>query len=401
VVTTSADPAAAGRRQRPRDRKQQILVAARDLFVAHGYQNVSMAMIAEQVGITAGALYRHFANKTVLLERVIADSFGWLDEPIVHPDYETAVEETIALVLDRPYLSDLWIHETRHLPEAERHELRRRMSSWNESLKPALRSRRPDLDPGQEELLAWAVHSIAAAIGRQALHAPVSARIPAVRAALDALTSAELVPTGSAVDRPRRLFPASMRERLLLAAFEQFNENGFHDTSLASLGAAIDVTGPNLYSYYESKVDLLRAVLDRGSHALWLGLEQALSSSADPEEALTELCRSYVVMARSWASDVQDPRTEYGLAESVRAFRREYVGEWVALLKQARPLLSPNDARLRVQLALLMVADLYSNAELARLDSFPKNATALMLALLFQPGDDDGSDTADAAAGQR
>ena len=50
----TADAAAV--RRRPKDRKQQILVQARDLFLGLGYPNVSMAMIADRVGITAGAL---------------------------------------------------------------------------------------------------------------------------------------------------------------------------------------------------------------------------------------------------------------------------------------------------------------------------------------------------------
>lgn len=67
----AAGPAAelVGIRRRPKDRKDQIVEAARQLIVARGYRNVSMAEIAEAVGITAGALYRHFANKAVLLGR--------------------------------------------------------------------------------------------------------------------------------------------------------------------------------------------------------------------------------------------------------------------------------------------------------------------------------------------
>ena len=73
----AAGPAAddIGIRRRPKDRKDQIVEAARQLIVARGYRNVSMADIAEAVGITAGALYRHFSNKAVLLGAVIDQSF--------------------------------------------------------------------------------------------------------------------------------------------------------------------------------------------------------------------------------------------------------------------------------------------------------------------------------------
>ncbi len=48
---------------RPRNRKAQIITVAREQFGRSGYHNVSMEGIASAVGITAGALYRHFPNK--------------------------------------------------------------------------------------------------------------------------------------------------------------------------------------------------------------------------------------------------------------------------------------------------------------------------------------------------
>ncbi|MBM9467827.1 TetR/AcrR family transcriptional regulator [Nakamurella leprariae] len=393
-MTTAADPAAADRRRRPRNRKDQILVAARELFVANGYASVSMAMIAEQVGITAGALYRHFANKAVLLERVIEDSFSYLDDPVTHIDYEDAVDEVIALVIDRPYLADLWTHELRHLPEDKQRALRRRMRVWNDSLRPALLSQRPDLDPGQVEVLIWAIQSMIACVGRQSFQLSVRGRIPAVRNGLRALTAAQLVPTGSAVEHePQQLLPHSMRERLLLAALDQFGRRGFQDTSMASLGAAVDVTGPNLYSYFGSKADLLRAVFERNSHALWLGLDVALATSRHPEEALGKLAHAYIAMARPWASSVEYPRGgEYEQAEIVRTFRKEYMNEWVSLLVQTRPALTQRQAHLRVQLALYVVSDLYSNARLVRVDTFRANVAGLILAVLLDGSSEEDSD---------
>ncbi|MCP9949943.1 TetR/AcrR family transcriptional regulator [Actinomadura madurae] len=98
-----------------------------------------MAAIAEQVGITAGALYRHFDNKAVLLDQVIEDSFDWIGSPLASADYEAAIDEAIDRVVDRPYLSDLWANEMRYLPEEKRRALQRRMRAWSASLAPALR----------------------------------------------------------------------------------------------------------------------------------------------------------------------------------------------------------------------------------------------------------------------
>lgn len=382
-MSTSAASGAVPRR-RPRDRKQQILTAARDLFVDKGYPNVTMAQLAERVGITAGALYRHFSNKSVLLEEVIAENFAWIDELVPSLDYDEMVEYTISIAIDRPYLSDLWTHEIRYLPEEKRSDVRRRMRAWNRSLVPALHRRRPDLDAGQEDLLSFAIQSLMSCIGRRAMHSPLSLRLPAVRAGLHVVASADLVPTGNAAERHKpRLVPQSMRERLLMAAFDQFSERGYQDTSMADIGAAADVTGPNLYSYFESKADLLRAVLERGTHSLWLGVDQALASSRTADEALRNFVTSYVSQAHSWAAILEDPTGEYDTEEATTATQREYVAEWVALLQQIHPALDRRQARVRVQLGLFMVADLHRNRRLAVDESFLDNLTALVLAVLL------------------
>jgi AcrR family transcriptional regulator len=48
---------------------EQILRAARDVFADLGYQ-VSIAEVARRSGLGMGTIYRHFPNKTVLVERV-------------------------------------------------------------------------------------------------------------------------------------------------------------------------------------------------------------------------------------------------------------------------------------------------------------------------------------------
>jgi AcrR family transcriptional regulator len=53
----------------------RILESTRDLYVEEGISGVSMRKVAERVGITATAIYRHYANKTVLLQHVVAEGF--------------------------------------------------------------------------------------------------------------------------------------------------------------------------------------------------------------------------------------------------------------------------------------------------------------------------------------
>lgn len=363
-------------------------MAARDLFVEHGYPNVSMATIAAQVGIRAGALYRHFDTKAVLLESVIADNFGWIDEPMNATGFAEVVDDVLARVTDRPYLSDLWIHEVRYLPAEQARSLRRRMRQWTGNLVPPLRRARPGLDAGQEELLTWAIQSLTSCVGRRAIHAPQSVRLPAVRAGIHALTRAEPPPTGAeTVTPPAGPLPVSRRERLLLAAIDQFARNGYHETSMTSIGAAADVTGPNLYGYFASKADLLQAVYERGTHALWLSLDEALTGAGSLREALTAVVRSFVRIARPWSAILDDPTAEPGVVATALTAQREYVGEWSALVARVLPHLDARVARLRVQLGLFLVADLYRNPRVSRYESFPESLTALVLAVLCDDSD--------------
>ena len=55
--------------------QDRILSAARELFLAGGAEAVTMRSVAERVGVTATALYRHFEGKEALLQAVIRAGF--------------------------------------------------------------------------------------------------------------------------------------------------------------------------------------------------------------------------------------------------------------------------------------------------------------------------------------
>ena len=51
--------------------KEQIVKNALKLFLQKGFHNVSMAMIAAEVGISKPAIYHHFQNKDAMVEGVL------------------------------------------------------------------------------------------------------------------------------------------------------------------------------------------------------------------------------------------------------------------------------------------------------------------------------------------
>ena len=52
--------------------KERILLTALRLFAADGYEAVSVSAIAGQLGMTKGALYKHYRNKRDIFESILA-----------------------------------------------------------------------------------------------------------------------------------------------------------------------------------------------------------------------------------------------------------------------------------------------------------------------------------------
>jgi len=69
------------RQQRERDRiREAILTAARELFVAEGYRNVSMRKIAERIEYSPAAIYSYFASKDDIFFALAEEGFRLLAE---------------------------------------------------------------------------------------------------------------------------------------------------------------------------------------------------------------------------------------------------------------------------------------------------------------------------------
>ena len=67
----------------PLDRTaRQILRAAREQFLAHGFHGVTMADLAEGLGMSKKTIYAHFPSKTALLEAMLLDKFRCAEEEL-------------------------------------------------------------------------------------------------------------------------------------------------------------------------------------------------------------------------------------------------------------------------------------------------------------------------------
>lgn len=57
--------------------RKKILDAARELFLAHGYDAVTMRKIAEKIEYSPTAIYVHFEDKDSLIRELCDTDFGW------------------------------------------------------------------------------------------------------------------------------------------------------------------------------------------------------------------------------------------------------------------------------------------------------------------------------------
>jgi AcrR family transcriptional regulator len=72
---------ATARRERLRhELREEIIAAARDLFVTEGYVNVSMRKVADKVGCAAGTIYLYFEDKDSILAAIVVETFAKLDK---------------------------------------------------------------------------------------------------------------------------------------------------------------------------------------------------------------------------------------------------------------------------------------------------------------------------------
>jgi len=85
------------------------------------------------------------------------------------------------------------------------------------------------------------------------------------------------------------------RERLVASAKELVHEQGVHRTTLAEVAERADVPLGNVYYYFKTKDDLVRAVLDRYTGEAAALLER-LDRQRTPQARLKGLVRAWVEM---------------------------------------------------------------------------------------------------------
>ncbi|WP_165495096.1 TetR/AcrR family transcriptional regulator [Actinomadura roseirufa] len=373
------------RARRPPDRKAQIVAAAAGRFTASGYHTVAMGDIATDVGITAGALYKHFRNKQELLFRVIMDGLDAATEICRNAaNVDDLLDACAAFSLDHRDLPVLWQREARALAPEQRREVRSRMRGAGARVAALVRAERPELSEEDAELLAWAALSVLASPSHHRVTLP-AARFRRVLREM----AAAVVRTRLPERDPRACGPAlgltrsSKREMLLTRATRLFAAHGFQAVTMEEIGAAAGMAGPSVYHHFASKKDLLVAILNRGTQVLELSMNQALARAMSTSHALDQLLLSYTDMAVETPDIILVLTTEFANLPEDRQrnawrIQHQYIDEWARLLAPT----APAEARIRVHAALAICVDVLRTRHLRARPAIRAEVTALGRAVL-------------------
>jgi AcrR family transcriptional regulator len=87
-----------------RSLRSKISAAARELYLREGTEGFSMRKVAEMVGVSAPAIYRHFKNKEELLNEIVIGGLKILEE-YLRPALEAATPYDRLIRMTDSYLN--------------------------------------------------------------------------------------------------------------------------------------------------------------------------------------------------------------------------------------------------------------------------------------------------------
>lgn len=149
-----------GRRKRRPERHDEILSAAVRLFHAQGYHETSVEDIAEAVGVSATAIYRHFHNKQEILDtaslwvgELLAQQLFSIDDSL-GPErrLEQLVDDFVRTAMTSPNFVALLLREFHSLSPAAKSLSLERRQGYIDGFRDTLRRVQPKFSRRDAEL---------------------------------------------------------------------------------------------------------------------------------------------------------------------------------------------------------------------------------------------------------
>lgn len=361
-MTTTRGASASTRSLR---RRVEIVNAAAELFASRGYHRVGIDDVAAAVGITGGAIYKHFAGKQDLLIQAVDGALTPTEVAIAKADHlHAAVVGLAELAHDSRRNGVLLTREVRAVEGDRARELRNRIDRVRSNMARLIAAQRPGLSTVDARLVSDAVLALLCSTAHHTIALPREETIALLAAMAERVAHAELpAPTNRSTGsdrntaRTRTATRVDRRDLLIDAAIDLFGSRGYWATTMDDIGAAADIAGPSIYQHFASKSDLLVAVFSRGNEGLRLGLSRAFDEGGDPANVLRLLVASYAdfVLGHPEITSLLMNEALY-LPEleqaSIRGMQHRYVSEWANLVQETHPGLDQRTARFVTHAAL-------------------------------------------------
>ncbi|MFF0451659.1 TetR/AcrR family transcriptional regulator [Streptomyces sp. NPDC004609] len=346
--------------RRPPNRREQIRVAATELFLEHGYHNVSVTDVAGALGISASALYHHYRNKQDLLFHAVLSGLHTVDSLIQEaPGLDEALRSLAVLVTGPRKVFAAWEREARNLDGSQREAIRDHEAEAVAHFGLLLRDARPELGPDDVELVARAVLGALGSRGRHRIRLP-RRRHEQLMYRLGSVVAHCPLSTGESGDgQPGARSHAPMaaglrvprRDQILTEAIRLFDERGYQSVTVADIGESAGIVASGVYRHFPGKVDLLVGATNRGGERIRAAAEQALLQAADPRAALKLLLRAHIDISVENAHLIgilanerdQLPEKE---RTALRRVQAAYLDVWLQALSTLRPVQDPAELKI-------------------------------------------------------
>lgn len=364
-MTSGADAASsAPPRKRPADRREVILSAAARSFAQTGFHASHLSQIADEAGISAPALYRHFAGKYELFAAALLSQAQGLSNAIAEvpadPDprieMRAVLRRAAGVAYDRRDTGNVYRREPRMLQGDDRRRLAALRQQSRGRLIALLRQFRPTVSEAAASIMVTAILSIVASPVTHRVKLGRKAAVDLLCMSADAVLDLDLPCESSEVDAVG-LVPLGKREAILTESIRLFAEHGFHEVTMDQIGRAVDLPPSGVYRHFPSKTAILVAALWRGSERTTAAISSALAQATTPEEALDALARQYASLCVSDPDIMTVYLRDMSTLDATerRALRRQQrlnVDEWATWFQRARPEMSASAARFIIHAAL-------------------------------------------------
>lgn len=329
-----------------------------------------MQDIADTVGITATALYRHFPNKYALFAHTVFSLTDQLVEATEAPAQLPAasaeearvalgalVDGAIAVTLTNRTTAGTYRWEGRYLERADRKRLNELFALVGERFLVPLRVYRPDVEESERWVIMVGALS---AIASPSLHTTVLARPRLSELLRDAAwtlfdidvntylsNTAPTVPSPAEMEGPES--GSRRREQLIDAGVRLFARNGYNEVTIEELAAEVDLTPSGIYRHFDGKSALLLGAYNRASDWLEHSNDMAAAQASSPLEELRLLCGYYINFSFQNADLMRVYFAEQGnlAADDQRRFQglqKLHMARWIGLLQQVHPDLNARES---------------------------------------------------------